>query len=162
LELHKSFDFPVSPLSDSISQRTSLFTYHLVCPGYSPAPSSRSTPITEKTPISSRTDYVSSGLGSAIRTDFYDKLATDQTPLTSSRTCHRHVTPPWLSPYPFPWEGSALSRVRRPAARPCVSQPLGIPPRELASAGAVAQSHPNGDMLYREPCGRYLCTKYIS
>jgi hypothetical protein len=96
-ELHKSFDFPVSLLSDSISQRASLFTYHLVRPGYSPAPSSRSIPITEKTLISSRTDYVNSGLGYAIRTDFYDELATDRTPLTSSRTCHRHVTPSYDS-----------------------------------------------------------------
>jgi hypothetical protein len=92
LELHKSLDFPVSLLSDSISQRASLFTYHLVRSGYSPAPPSRNTPIAEKTPISLRTDYVSSGLGSAIRTDFYDELATDRTSLTLSRTCHRHVT----------------------------------------------------------------------
>jgi hypothetical protein len=92
LELHKSFDFPVSLLSDSIGQRACLFTYHLVHPGYSPASPSRNIPIAEKTPISSQTDYVSSGLGSAIRTDSYDELATDRNLLTSSRTCHRHVT----------------------------------------------------------------------
>jgi hypothetical protein len=55
-------------------------------------PPSRSIPIAEKTPISSQTDYVSSGLGSAIRTDFCDELATDRTLLTPSQTCHRHVT----------------------------------------------------------------------
>jgi hypothetical protein len=80
-------------LSDSISQRASLFTYHLVCPGYSPAPPSRNTLTTHEPPIRSRTDYVSSGSGYTVRTDTFNKLATVPIPLTSSRTCHRHVTP---------------------------------------------------------------------
>jgi hypothetical protein len=79
-------------LSDSISQRASLFTYHLVRAGYSPVPSSRFTLITWKTLVSSPTDYASSGLGSERRTDTYAELATDPTQLTSSRACHRHVT----------------------------------------------------------------------
>jgi hypothetical protein len=89
-------------LSDSISQRASLFTYHLVRAGYSPVPSSRFTLITQKTLVSSPTDYASSGLGSARRTVISAELATDPTQLTSSRTCHRHVTltqtlsQPWL------------------------------------------------------------------
>jgi hypothetical protein len=79
-------------LSDSISQRASLFTYHLVHTGYSPVPLSRNTPIAPKTLSSSLTDYVSSGSGSVLRTDIYAELATAPNPLTSSRTCHRHVT----------------------------------------------------------------------
>jgi hypothetical protein len=79
-------------LSDSISQRASLFTYHLVRTGYSPVPSSRFTLITRKTLDSSPTDYDSSGLGSERRTVTSAELATDPTQLTSSRTCHRHVT----------------------------------------------------------------------
>jgi hypothetical protein len=79
-------------LSDSISQRASLFTYHLVRAGYSPVPPSRFTLITWKTLVSSPTDYASSGSGSEPRTVTFAELATDQTPLTSSRTCHRHVT----------------------------------------------------------------------
>jgi hypothetical protein len=79
-------------LSDSISQCASLFTYHLVRAGYSPAPSSRFTLTTPKTLVNSPTDYVSSGLGSARRTDTYAELATEPNQLTSSRTCHRHVT----------------------------------------------------------------------
>jgi hypothetical protein len=79
-------------LSDSISQRASLFTHHLVRTGYSPVPSSRFTLITPKTLVSSPTDYDSSGLGSERRTVTSAELATDPTQLTSSRTCHRHVT----------------------------------------------------------------------
>jgi hypothetical protein len=79
-------------LSDSISQRASLFTYHLVRAGYPPVPSSRFTLITPKTLVSSPTDYVSSGSGSEHRTVTYAELATDPTQLTSSRACHRHVT----------------------------------------------------------------------
>jgi hypothetical protein len=79
-------------LSDSISQRASLFTYHLVRTGYSPEPSPRITLITQKTLVSSPTDYDSSGLGSERRTVTSVELATDPTQLTSSRTCHRHVT----------------------------------------------------------------------
>jgi hypothetical protein len=79
-------------LSDSISQRASLFTYHLVRAGYSPVPSSRFTLTTPKTLVSSPTDYVSSGSGSEHRTVTYAELATGQIPLKSSRTCHRHVT----------------------------------------------------------------------
>jgi hypothetical protein len=85
--------FPVSPpFSDSISQRASLFTYHLVCPRYSLAPSSRNTPTIPEPPIQLRTIYVNSGSGSATRTDISADLATAPYPLTSSRTCHRHVT----------------------------------------------------------------------
>jgi hypothetical protein len=80
------------PLSDSISQRASLFTYHLVRAGYSPAPSPRLILITSKTLVSLPTNYDSSGLGSARRTVTSAELATDPTQLTSSRTCHRHVT----------------------------------------------------------------------
>jgi hypothetical protein len=79
-------------LSDSISQRASLFTYHLVRAGYSPVPSSRITLIAQKTLASSLTSCASSGFGSERRTDTSAKLATDPTQLTSSRTCHRHVT----------------------------------------------------------------------
>jgi hypothetical protein len=79
-------------LSDSISQRTSLFTYHLVRAGYSPVPSSRFTLITPKTLVSSPTDYASSGSGSEHRIVTYAELATDPTQLKSSRACHRHVT----------------------------------------------------------------------
>jgi hypothetical protein len=79
-------------LSDSISQRASLFTYHLVRVGYSPALPSRFTRITWKTLVSSPTDYTSSGSGSVRRTVTFAELATDQTQLTSSRACHRHVT----------------------------------------------------------------------
>jgi hypothetical protein len=79
-------------LSDSISQRASLFTYHLVRAGYSPVPSSRFTLITQKTLVNSPTDYASSGSGSEHRTVTYAELATDPTQLTSSRACHRHVT----------------------------------------------------------------------
>jgi hypothetical protein len=79
-------------LSDSISQRASLFTYHLVRTGYSPGPSSRITHTTQKTLVSLPTDCASSGLGSAHRTVTYAELATDPTQLTSSRPCHRHVT----------------------------------------------------------------------
>jgi hypothetical protein len=79
-------------LSDSISQRASLFTYHLVRAGYSPVPSSRFTLTTSKTLVSSPTDYASSGSGSEHRTVTYAELATGQIPLKSSRTCHRHVT----------------------------------------------------------------------
>jgi hypothetical protein len=79
-------------LSDSISQRASLFTYHLVRVGYSPALPSRFTRITWKTLVSSPTDYTSSGSGSVCRTVTFAELATDQTQLTSSRACHRHVT----------------------------------------------------------------------
>jgi hypothetical protein len=79
-------------LSDSISQRASLFTYHLVRAGYSPVPSSRFTLITQKTLVSSPTDCDSSGLGSGHRTVTFAELATDPTQLTSSRPCHRHVT----------------------------------------------------------------------
>jgi hypothetical protein len=57
-------------------------------------PSSRIILITQKTLVNSPTDYVSSGSGSALRTDTFAELATDPTPLTSSRTCHRHVTSP--------------------------------------------------------------------
>jgi hypothetical protein len=80
------------PLSDSISQRASLFTYHLVRAGYSPVPSSRFTLITAKTPDSSPTDYVSSGSGSEHRIVTCAELATDPIQLKSSRACHRHVT----------------------------------------------------------------------
>jgi hypothetical protein len=79
-------------LSDSISQRASLFTYHLVRAGYSPVPSSRFTLTTSKTLVSSPTDYASSGSGSEHRTATYAELATGQIPLKSSRACHRHVT----------------------------------------------------------------------
>jgi hypothetical protein len=79
-------------LSDSISQRASLFTYHLVRAGYSPVPSLRFTLITPKTLVSSPTDYASSGSGSAHRTVTYAELATAPTQLKSSRACHRHVT----------------------------------------------------------------------
>jgi hypothetical protein len=79
-------------LSDSISQRASLFTYHLVRAGYSPVPSSRFTLITWKTLVSLPTDYASSGSGSVHRIDTYAELATAPTQLTSSRACHRHVT----------------------------------------------------------------------
>jgi hypothetical protein len=79
-------------LSDSISQRASLFTYHLVRAGYSPAPSSRFTLITAKTLVSSPTDYAISGSGSEHRIVTYAELATDPTQLKSSRACHRHVT----------------------------------------------------------------------
>jgi hypothetical protein len=79
-------------LSDSISQRASLFTYHLVCPGYSPAPPSQITLIITPIPVKSPTDYVTSGSGSVTRTDTFAILATDPIPLTLSRTCHRHVT----------------------------------------------------------------------
>jgi hypothetical protein len=79
-------------LSDSISQRASLFTYHLVRAGYSPVPSSRFTLIIPKTLVTSPTDYASSGSGSEHRTVTYAELATDPTQLKSSRTCHRHVT----------------------------------------------------------------------
>jgi hypothetical protein len=79
-------------LSDSISQRASLFTYHLVRAGYSPVPSSRFTLIIQKTLVSSPTDYDSSGSGSERRTVTFAELATDPTQLTSSRACHRHVT----------------------------------------------------------------------
>jgi hypothetical protein len=79
-------------LSDSISQRASLFTYHLVRAGYSPVPSSRFTLITAKTLVSSPTDYASSGSGSEHRIVTYAELATDPTQLKSSRACHRHVT----------------------------------------------------------------------
>jgi hypothetical protein len=79
-------------LSDSISQRASLFTYHLVRTGYSPVLSSRFTLTTPKTLVSSPTDYASSGSGSEHRTVTCVELATDPTPLTSSQTCHRHVT----------------------------------------------------------------------
>jgi hypothetical protein len=51
----------LTPLSDSISQRASLFTYHLVCPGYSPAPSQRNTPISSRNPVSSQNNSASSG-----------------------------------------------------------------------------------------------------
>jgi hypothetical protein len=80
------------PLSDSISQRASLFTYHLVRAGYSPVPSSRFTLITAKTLDSSPTDYVSSGSGSEHRIVTCAELATDPIQLKSSRACHRHVT----------------------------------------------------------------------
>jgi hypothetical protein len=80
-------------LSDSISQRTSLFTYHLVHAGYSPVLSSRFTLITSKTLVNSPTDYASSGSGSEHRIVTYAELATDPTQLKSSRACHRHVTP---------------------------------------------------------------------
>jgi hypothetical protein len=79
-------------LSDSISQRASLFTYHLVRTGYSPVPSSRFTLTIPKTLVSSPTGYVSSGSGSEHRTVTCAELATGQIPLKSSRTCHRHVT----------------------------------------------------------------------
>jgi hypothetical protein len=79
-------------LSDSISQRASLFTYHLVRAGHSPVPSSRFTLIIPKTLVSSPTDYDSSGSGSERRTVTFAELATDPTQLTSSRACHRHVT----------------------------------------------------------------------
>jgi hypothetical protein len=79
-------------LSDSISQRASLFTYHLVRAGYSPVPPSRFTLIIQKTLVSSPTDYDSSGSGSERRTVTFAELATDPTQLTSSRACHRHVT----------------------------------------------------------------------
>jgi hypothetical protein len=79
-------------LSDSISQRASLFTYHLVRAGYSPVPSSRFTLITRKTLVNSPTDYASSGSGSGHRTVTFAELATEPTQLTSSRACHRHVT----------------------------------------------------------------------
>jgi hypothetical protein len=80
-------------LSDSISQRASLFTYHLVRVGYSPTLPSRFTRITWKPLVNSPTDYASSGSGSVRRTVTFAELATDQTQLTSSRACHRHVTP---------------------------------------------------------------------
>jgi hypothetical protein len=83
-------------LSDSISQRASLFTYHLVRTGYSPVPSSRFTLITPKILVSSPTDYASSGSGSEHRIVTFAELATDPTQLTSSRACHRHVTIPTL------------------------------------------------------------------
>jgi hypothetical protein len=79
-------------LSDSISQRASLFTYHLVRTGYSPVPSSRFTLTTSKTLVSSPTDYASSGSGSEHRIVAYAEIAIGQIPLKSSRTCHRHVT----------------------------------------------------------------------
>jgi hypothetical protein len=79
-------------ISDSISQRASLFTYHLVHPGYSPVPSSRSILIGPRLLTRSRINYVISGSGSVLRTDTSSSLATDPTLLTSSRTCHRHVT----------------------------------------------------------------------
>jgi hypothetical protein len=79
-------------LSDSISQRASLFTYHLVRAGYSPVPSSRLTLITRKTLVSLPIDYASSGSGSVHRIVTYAELATVPTQLTSSRACHRHVT----------------------------------------------------------------------
>jgi hypothetical protein len=91
-------------LSDSISQRASLFTYHLVRTGYSPVPSSRFTLITSKTLVSSPTDYASSGSGSEHRIVTYAELATDPTQLKSSRACHRHVTtldlPKWPNIFP--------------------------------------------------------------
>jgi hypothetical protein len=86
-------------LSDSISQRASLFTYHLVRAGYSPAPSSRFTLITWKTLVSSPTDYASSGSGSVRRIVTYAKLATAPTQLTSSRACHRHVATMYITCY---------------------------------------------------------------
>jgi hypothetical protein len=55
-------------------------------------PSSRFTPTTLKTLVSSPTDYASSGSGSEHRTVTYAELATGQTQLKSSRACHRHVT----------------------------------------------------------------------
>jgi hypothetical protein len=79
-------------LSDSISQRASLFTYHLVRTGYSPVPSSRFTLITSKALVNLPTDYASSGSGSVHRIVTYAELATAPTQLTSSRACHRHVT----------------------------------------------------------------------
>jgi hypothetical protein len=79
-------------LGDSISQRASLFTYHLVRIGYSPIPSSRITLIAPRTLTRSPTDYASSGSGSEHRTATYVELAIDPTQLTSSRACHRHVT----------------------------------------------------------------------
>jgi hypothetical protein len=79
-------------LGDSISQRASLFTYHLVRTGYSPVPSSRITLTTPKTLAHSPTDYASSGLGSEHRTAIFAELAIDPIQLTSSRACHRHVT----------------------------------------------------------------------
>jgi hypothetical protein len=95
-------------LSDSISQCASLFTYHLVRTGYSPVSSSRFTLITQKTLDSSPTDYDSSGLGSEHRTVTSVELATDPTQLTSSRTCHRHVT-----------KLTACSLSRMPLSRSC-------------------------------------------
>jgi hypothetical protein len=79
-------------LSDSISQRASLFTHHLVRAGYSPVPSSRFTRITWKTLVSLPTDYANSGSGSEHRIVTYAELATAPIQLTSSRACHRHVT----------------------------------------------------------------------
>jgi hypothetical protein len=55
-------------------------------------PSSQFTPTTLKTLVSSPTDSASSGSGSEHRTVTYAELATDQTQLKSSRTCHQHVT----------------------------------------------------------------------
>jgi hypothetical protein len=96
-------------LSDSISQRASLFTYHLVRTGYSPVSSSRFTRITSKTLDSSPTDYDSSGLGSEHRIVTSVESATDPTQLTSSRTCHRHVTS--LLPICLPHSLSCSSRL---------------------------------------------------
>jgi hypothetical protein len=108
-------------LSDSISQRASLFTYHLVRAGYSPVPSSRFTLITWKTLVSSPTDYASSGSGSVHRTVTFTELATDQTPLTSSRACHRHVTPEVPPSY-----GEEFARI--------IAEGLGIAP-DVAAEG---------------------------
>jgi hypothetical protein len=55
-------------------------------------PSSRNIPTEPELLTRSRINYVSSGSGSVLRTDTSSSLATDPTPLTSSRTCHRHVT----------------------------------------------------------------------
>jgi hypothetical protein len=112
-------------LSDSISQRASLFTYHLVRAGYSPVPSSRFTLTTPKTLVSSPTDYASSGSGSEHRTVTYAELATGQIPLKSSRTCHRHVTggpPPGGPPPPvLPPPVAAIVNVLLPPACPDMS-----------------------------------------
>jgi hypothetical protein len=102
-------------LSDSISQRASLFTYHLVRAGYSPVPPSRFTLTIQKTLVSSPTDYDSSGSGSERRTVTFAELATDPTQLTSSRTCHRHVTP--VVPPPV----AAIVNVALPPACPDMS-----------------------------------------
>jgi hypothetical protein len=78
-------------------------------------PSSRFTLITRKTLVSSLTDYAISGSRSEHRTVIYAELATDLIQLTSSRTCHRHVTVPTHYIHPH----SRFCLYRRSLA-PCV------------------------------------------
>jgi hypothetical protein len=136
-------------LSDSISQRASLFTYHLVRAGYSPVPSSRFTLITAKTLDSSPTDYASSGSGSEHRIVTYAELATDPTQLKSSRACHRHVTRPHpiasmtTTPPSLLWDIMRALTARR--ALPATTGPPGRRPRVsrasvTAARGSVSRS----------------------